>query len=637
MDEKIIELQDVLKQIGELIKADKDSSNRFINDFAKSLNDGKTSAEDFLGIFKEFYNRMSASVDSTGKKITSVTRMSADEIRKTAQLITNDVLIAILKVKKKLDEDNEDLVKKYKQSIRSLQANIRKAEKEMDNEDSDTPSIVSKKKLGDMESSSVDTFTDRVYNAYRDYSNLSATDKSPDSIITYWRNLSDFVSANSILPTTPKDKDKYTDEMWRLASQNVTSYRGKDASWISTLKSNYQQEGLLKQYYLGRIDLMEEEVEILQKSSAIAEKMNYEEEKYNNELRKRNDINRNRTGVMVAFQNELDSGMANLFGKGMFGSSARAIIQAHNDYRTQEAKSNLEISNLDSDLASGKISQEQYNVRKQKITDSLADSKLASKYGALIKIAQDLAKKITETVGKMKNEIIELFKLAWKDIKIVAQYDLGTSYTFNSSARNQALTYGLNGSQNYAFTQTQKIMGMSSLEDLYFANPNQQAMFQTLMAKEEEIYNKMLSDGTLESFQEMQIEFQVIKQEFEAEVIKFLSENKDTIMNFMRLGVEVLKFQLSIVSGIMSVITWFTGGDVNSDKKKSITSGVYNSSDIMQSTDYLANNSTTNNNQRTLNVNSTYSPTVNSYNDGNQSFKSYLDQQKVALSNFFNS
>lgn len=163
-----------------------------------------------------------------------------------------------------------------------------------------------------------------------------------------------------------------------------------------------------------------------------------------------------------------------------------------------------------------------------------------------------LSAQLIQTAIKVGEKVVSEAK---KVIESVATYSVSTSYKVNSEARNQMLTYGLSESQNYAFTQTKSLMGISSDEDLFWMNDNQRQMFSTLMSKETEIYNKMMSDGTLEGFQEMQIDLALLKQEFYANVVQFISQHKDLIINAMETGMGALTGIMYIVGGILTAIS----------------------------------------------------------------------------------
>lgn len=181
-------------------------------------------------------------------------------------------------------------------------------------------------------------------------------------------------------------------------------------------------------------------------------------------------------------------------------------------------------------------------------------------------------------------------------IDTVASYSVSSSYKVNSSAREQMLTYGLSESQNYAFTQTKQLMGITGDEDLFWMNSNQKQMFSELMQKEMEMYDKMNSNGTLEGFQEMQIDLAVLKQEFYANVVKFIADNKDMILSVMEGTLTTLSAILQVTTMILNIrqkINPFYWGDklFNSSGNKTITLNTYVTSNNANATD-VANEAT---------------------------------------------
>lgn len=196
-----------------------------------------------------------------------------------------------------------------------------------------------------------------------------------------------------------------------------------------------------------------------------------------------------------------------------------------------------------------------FRAKKEATLDKQAGKALSEKNEALaLNSITNMAKGAALSIASVViQEAIKLGKKIYENTKKmiddVASYAVSSSYIVNSSAREQMLTYGLSESQNYAFTQAKSLMGISSDEDLFWMNDNQRAMFSRLMEKESEIYDKMTSNGTLEGFQEMQIDIALLKQEFYAEIVKFVSDNKDLILNTMDVTITAL-------TGLLQVTTW---------------------------------------------------------------------------------
>ena len=276
---------------------------------------------------------------------------------------------------------------------------------------------------------------------------------------------------------------------------------------------------------------------------------------------------------------------ATLGGAG-FGSTAQWIGSGFSDYRKKQAeisdsqakaqqefasrRSSIERKLLitQSQLATGKISEETARSRSKKLKGQLGEIDEQSKASALA--SKQLLSKGTSDylklgwkslmidLGKKAVKVImDVYRSAKKMIDDVASYSLSTSYKVNSEAREQALTYGLSDAQNYAFTQVKSLMGITSDEDLYWMNDNQREMFSYLMEKETDFYDRLTESGSLEGIQKMQIDFALMKQEFSTTVAKFFVENKDTIINAAQLGLNALLVIAKVLAGIFDVISAF--------------------------------------------------------------------------------
>lgn len=247
--------------------------------------------------------------------------------------------------------------------------------------------------------------------------------------------------------------------------------------------------------------------------------------------------------------------MDHIFGKSQTYNLYKKISST-NQLRKQnidsaEANYKIQVSNLMKAKNNKEIDDTQYKAGITKATKEKSDILSANSIEGLAGMA------ISSIEIMAIDMIIKIGKQAFKVIDDTAAYSVSTSYKSNTEAREQMLTWGLSESQNYAFTQTKKLMNMSD-EDLYWMNDNQKAMFSELMQKETEIYEQMTSDGTLESFQKMEIDMEVLKQEFYAYVVKFISENKDTIMYCMETGIQLLEGIMKVVSVLSSFSNWTT-------------------------------------------------------------------------------
>lgn len=308
-----------------------------------------------------------------------------------------------------------------------------------------------------------------------------------------------------------------------------------------------------------------------------------------------------------------------------------------------EEQNNLRVKGLEEKRKNAKTTQEKEEITKEieEVNNSTKQNKEISRGAMRQNVANYALKGIDSLLKDINKKVIEGIKSITKEavstLKDVASYDLGNSLFVNSSARNQAMKYGLNSSQNYAFTQTSKIMGISSEEDLFYMNSNQKELFFDLMQKEQNIYSKMTENGTLEQFQEMQVDLQVLKQEFLADVVSFIVDNKDLIIGFMKNLMSMVK---NIMERISAIHSFFHKNNDSSNGYASRTRSISAS----EMSAYRYSGTTTDNisynTDTTNNANRNYNITINNDNKGsdNSSLAQQVSERTLtSLSTFFQS
>jgi hypothetical protein len=138
----------------------------------------------------------------------------------------------------------------------------------------------------------------------------------------------------------------------------------------------------------------------------------------------------------------------------------------------------------------------------------------------------------------------------------MATYDTAGSLFTNSTARSTQMRYGISSSQNYALTQTTGMLGISSEEDLMYMNSSQRQVFSQYMQTYSNWYEQLSSSGVLKQIQQMQLDFTMFKQEIAVDFLKWIAENKDTIMGIMKFMEEAIK---TIITIIGNILTFFGG------------------------------------------------------------------------------
>lgn len=165
-------------------------------------------------------------------------------------------------------------------------------------------------------------------------------------------------------------------------------------------------------------------------------------------------------------------------------------------------------------------------------------SKMFGRQGTVGESLADGVKKITDTFVKGFKDMMSEAKAMFEEM---ASYDLGNSLFSNSSAREQALQYGLSNDQNYALTQTMNALSMKSEEDLMYMNPTQHEKFAELMGVYSARYNKLENEGFFQEYQEFQLEFKQFKEEMQMDLISFFMENKEMIKSVMKMSISFMK------------------------------------------------------------------------------------------------
>jgi hypothetical protein len=69
-------------------------------------------------------------------------------------------------------------------------------------------------------------------------------------------------------------------------------------------------------------------------------------------------------------------------------------------------------------------------------------------------------------------------------------------------------------------------------------------------------YEQLSSSGVLKQIQQMQLDFAMFKQEIAVDFLKWIAENKDTIMGIMKFMEEAIK---TIITIIGNILTFFGG------------------------------------------------------------------------------
>lgn len=193
----------------------------------------------------------------------------------------------------------------------------------------------------------------------------------------------------------------------------------------------------------------------------------------------------------------------------------------------------------------------------KEMLDDLAEStKPAENVSVVRKLMKDKLGDMLESIGDALTDFFkDTFKAAKERIFDMASYDLENSLFANSSAREQALKYGImDPAQNYALTQAMSELNMNSEEDLMFMGPARQEKFAERMGYWSGKYTELANKDFFNTIQTFQLEWSEFKYGMEIGMIEFFVQNKDTIKQVMEAGIQFMEGTLLLLASILDFL-----------------------------------------------------------------------------------
>lgn len=228
-----------------------------------------------------------------------------------------------------------------------------------------------------------------------------------------------------------------------------------------------------------------------------------------------------------------------------------------------------------------------------------------------LKFASGVITTLTKGFGKFNStlyaltgisaKVSDVFKNIFVDmsdfIKAASTSDFGTSLIASSSSRSQQLRYGLTGAQNFALSQTMSMLGMSGEEDLMYMNTGQRALFTSYMEKYINWYNEVSSSGVLQDIQLMQLDFKMFRQELAMDLLNWISQNKDTIMDAVKATISAAKWIAEI---LLNIIKFF--GNIGTGLFGGSSSVSIDSANATMTSDRLLSGYSSTNNSKSVSI-----------------------------------
>lgn len=210
-------------------------------------------------------------------------------------------------------------------------------------------------------------------------------------------------------------------------------------------------------------------------------------------------------------------------------------------------------------IGKNKVLKEQFGDGAKEFSDVLIGN-LQTKF---IVSLGNLSKKFLESIG-------QVFTNAWNELNNMLQSSLLT----NPVTRNNAFSYGMTASESYGFEQAKSMFNISSEEDLWYMNDQQTQKFQEVMMKYATKYDELADQGFFEQMLDFQVERQEFELDMQMEIIGFFMDNKDTIKQFMKLGISTMEF---IVDALGWLMDFFGSGKSSESSRSSNIESILNS------------------------------------------------------------
>lgn len=170
-------------------------------------------------------------------------------------------------------------------------------------------------------------------------------------------------------------------------------------------------------------------------------------------------------------------------------------------------------------------------------------------------ITKSIKDSLTNILSTMEDFFSDMFLEAKERILDMASFDLSSSYFTNSSAREQALKYGImDPSQNYALTQTMSELGMQSEEDLTLMNPAQHEKFAERIGYWSGKYTELADKDFFNIVQTFQLEWNEFKSDFQLSIIEFFIENKNTIKTVLTGLITFMQVTITTLGSILDFL-----------------------------------------------------------------------------------
>ena len=166
------------------------------------------------------------------------------------------------------------------------------------------------------------------------------------------------------------------------------------------------------------------------------------------------------------------------------------------------------------------------------------------------------SKVATKTVNEIK-KISAKFLKEFQKVQDLVDY----SRLSNQAVREQAFEFGFSPAENYAYTQTMDVMGLSSFEDLYFLTEKQWTRFNNNFEKFQERYTKLYDEGFFDAVEDFNYQMAEWEEDLKYTFLQFVVDNKEDVMDLLDLVENILETTVKMTS-------WFFGESAGAKRRR---------------------------------------------------------------------
>lgn len=139
-----------------------------------------------------------------------------------------------------------------------------------------------------------------------------------------------------------------------------------------------------------------------------------------------------------------------------------------------------------------------------------------------------------------------IFKNSFKELnKLVSSSRLS-----NKATREKLFQYGMTASESYGLEKAMTLVGITDIEDVMWLQADQQKVFQEKLLQETERYQKLYDSGYFQKMQQYQWDMANFRDDLEYEFMDFFVENKELIMDLLKIVAESAQTGVKILGTI---------------------------------------------------------------------------------------